>query len=45
MWTSGGCASWYLDEHGRNRTLWPGYTFAFRRRTRRVDPADHELVG
>ena len=45
VWTSGGCASWYLDEHGRNRTLWPGYTFAFRRRTRRVDPADHELVG
>jgi cation diffusion facilitator CzcD-associated flavoprotein CzcO len=45
VWTSGGCASWYLDEHGRNRTLWPSYTFAFRRRTRRVDPADHELVG
>ncbi|MGQ0576898.1 MAG: flavin-containing monooxygenase [Pseudonocardia sp.] len=45
VWTSGGCMSWYLDEHGRNRTLWPGYTFDFRRRTRKVDPADHELVA
>ncbi len=45
VWTAGGCASWYLDERGRNRTLWPGYTFDFRRRTRRVDPADHELIG
>ncbi|BBG00531.1 MULTISPECIES: flavin-containing monooxygenase [Pseudonocardia] len=45
VWGSGGCASWYLDRHGRNRTLWPGSTFAFRNRTRRVDPAAHELVA
>jgi cation diffusion facilitator CzcD-associated flavoprotein CzcO len=45
VWTSGGCASWYLDEQGRNRTLWPGYTFDFRRRTRRIHPEDHELIG
>ena len=45
VWTSGGCASWYLDARGRNRTLWPGYTFDFRRRTRRINPADHELIG
>lgn len=44
VWTHGGCAGWYLDENGRSRTLWPGYTFDFRRRTRAVDPADHELV-
>ena len=31
VWTVGGCASWYLDEHGRNATVWPGFTFAFRR--------------
>lgn len=36
VWTSG-CASWYLDAHGRNSTLWPGFTFEFRRRTRRFD--------
>lgn len=45
VWNQGGCASWYLDADGRNRTIWPGYTFRFRRRTRRVDPADHELIA
>jgi cation diffusion facilitator CzcD-associated flavoprotein CzcO len=45
VWTAGGCASWYLDDDGRNRTLWPGYTFDFRRRTRKVRPADHELLA
>jgi cation diffusion facilitator CzcD-associated flavoprotein CzcO len=45
VWLRGGCASWYLDEHGRNRTLWPGYTFDFRRRTKKVDPRNHELLA
>lgn len=45
VWSQGGCASWYLDAHGRNRTLWPDYTFRFRSRTRRIDPADHELLA
>jgi cation diffusion facilitator CzcD-associated flavoprotein CzcO len=44
VWQRGGCRSWYLDEHGVNRTLWPDFTFRFRRRTRRADPADHELL-
>ena len=30
VWTTGGCSSWYLDAHGRNTTLWPRSTFAFR---------------
>lgn len=37
IWTTGGCASWYLDAHGNNTTLWPGFTFAFRNMTRRFD--------
>jgi cation diffusion facilitator CzcD-associated flavoprotein CzcO len=45
VWNSGGCKSWYLDSHGNNRTVWPGYTFDYRRRTRKVNPADHELVS
>jgi len=45
VWSTGGCASWYLDASGRNRTLWPGSTATFRRRTRRIDPAAHELLG
>jgi cation diffusion facilitator CzcD-associated flavoprotein CzcO len=44
VWTAGGCQSWYLDESGRNTTLWPGFTFDFRRRTRRFDPESYALA-
>ena len=27
VWSTG-CSSWYLDETGRNATLWPDWTFA-----------------
>jgi cyclohexanone monooxygenase len=30
VWNTGGCASWYLDSHGRNTVLWPRTTFKFR---------------
>jgi cation diffusion facilitator CzcD-associated flavoprotein CzcO len=43
VWVSG-CTSWYLDARGRNTTLWPGFTFEFRRRTRRFDPQHYELL-
>jgi cation diffusion facilitator CzcD-associated flavoprotein CzcO len=43
VWNSGGCPSWYLDDAGRNTTLWPDYTFRFVRRTRTFDPADYVL--
>ena len=33
VWLSG-CRSWYLDQDGVNRALWPWSTLAFRRRTR-----------
>ena len=36
VWNSG-CGSWYLDRNGRNSIMWPGFTFEFRRRTRRFD--------
>jgi cation diffusion facilitator CzcD-associated flavoprotein CzcO len=39
VWGSG-CSSWYLDSAGRNLTLWPGFTFQFRRRTKRFRPRD-----
>jgi hypothetical protein len=37
VWLTGGCASWYLDRHGRSTVLWPGSTWRFRRLTRRFD--------
>jgi cation diffusion facilitator CzcD-associated flavoprotein CzcO len=42
VWNTG-CASWYLDETGRNATLWPDWTWRFRQRTAEFDPADFEL--
>ncbi|WP_276206346.1 flavin-containing monooxygenase [Thermoactinospora rubra] len=44
VWNEGGCRSWYLDEHGVNRTIWPGFTFEYWARTRRIDPAAFELI-
>ena len=43
VWTTGGCASWYLDAHGHNTTLWPGFTWRFRRATRRFQPAEYRV--
>ena len=43
VWTTGGCASWYIDRNGLNTTLWPGWTWDFRRRTRRFDPEPYVL--
>ncbi len=42
VWNTG-CASWYLDANGRNSTLWPDWTWRFRRRLASFDPADYEL--
>jgi cation diffusion facilitator CzcD-associated flavoprotein CzcO len=42
VWASG-CHSWYQDARGKNTTLWPGFTFVFRRLTRRLDPRQYEL--
>jgi len=41
VWSAGGCASWYMDRTGRNSTLWPSFTWAYGRRTRRFDPDLH----
>jgi cation diffusion facilitator CzcD-associated flavoprotein CzcO len=44
VWSSGGCASWYIDENGKNTTIWPGFTWPFRRRTRHFRPSDYRLL-
>jgi cation diffusion facilitator CzcD-associated flavoprotein CzcO len=42
VWNTG-CASWYLDRTGRNATIWPDWTWRFRRRVARLDPAEYTL--
>jgi len=44
VWMTGGCASWYLDEHGNNTTLWPGFTFAFRKMTKHFDAGAYQTT-
>ena len=41
VWTAGGCASWYLDVTGRNSTIWPDFTWRFRRRLSRLRARDY----
>jgi cation diffusion facilitator CzcD-associated flavoprotein CzcO len=43
VWVNGGCKSWYVDANGRNTTLWPDFTFQFRRRLRNFDPENYHL--
>lgn len=40
VWKSG-CNSWYLDESGRNTTLWPSFTFMYWLKTRGFDPSKY----
>jgi cation diffusion facilitator CzcD-associated flavoprotein CzcO len=43
VWQSG-CQSWYQTKRGRNTAIWPGFTFSFRHRTRRVREGDYLFV-
>ncbi len=42
VWTSG-CKSWYVDANGKNTTLWPGFTFIYRGKTRRFPATAYRL--
>ncbi|NEW25164.1 flavin-containing monooxygenase [Nocardia cyriacigeorgica] len=44
VWLNGGCSSWYLDKHGNNTTLWPDFTFEFRRLTKHFDVEAYETT-
>jgi cation diffusion facilitator CzcD-associated flavoprotein CzcO len=45
VWNTGGCSSWYLDEHGVNRTLWSGMTWQYWRETRSLKLAEYKFFG
>lgn len=44
VWHSGGCTSWYQSASGKVIAMYPGFSFTYRRHTRRMDPADHVLT-
>jgi cation diffusion facilitator CzcD-associated flavoprotein CzcO len=45
VWTAGHCASWYLDDTGRNTTLWPSFSYKFRRNTKEFDADSYEVAA
>jgi cation diffusion facilitator CzcD-associated flavoprotein CzcO len=45
VWNSGGCQSWYIDANGRNTTIWPDFTWRFRRQLRHFDADAYELTA
>jgi cation diffusion facilitator CzcD-associated flavoprotein CzcO len=44
VWDLGGCSSFYLDRTGRNATLWPDWTWRFRRLASRSDMSAYQLT-
>jgi len=44
VWTAGGCASWYQDAHGRNPSIWPTYTWRFRKETKKFDLEAYQVT-
>jgi cation diffusion facilitator CzcD-associated flavoprotein CzcO len=43
VWNTG-CMSWYQDAKGNNPTLWPDWTWQFRRRTARFNAAEYVIA-
>jgi cation diffusion facilitator CzcD-associated flavoprotein CzcO len=39
-----GCNSWYIDENGRNFTIWPHFTWKYWLRTRRLRRHEYDVV-
>jgi len=44
VWTAGGCRSWYLDDDGINRAIWPGFSFEYWARTRRARRTAYQVA-
>jgi len=41
VWQIGGCKSWYQTESGKNTTLYPTYSFVFRKATSKFKKEEH----
>ncbi len=43
VWASG-CDNWYTNAGGKNTNNWPGWTLAYKQRTRTLEPSDFETL-
>ncbi len=44
VWHTGGCTSWYKSRSGKVTAMFPGFSFTFRRLSKRYRPEDHQLL-
>lgn len=44
IWNTGGCNNWYLAESGKNTNNWPGFSYSYRKVTKRFELNDYEQV-
>ncbi|MER7765591.1 NAD(P)/FAD-dependent oxidoreductase [Kitasatospora sp. NPDC096140] len=44
VWNNGGCTSWYTDTRGNNPSIWPTYTWRFRKQTRHLDISNYQTT-
>lgn len=44
VWNAGDCTSWFVDENGHNATLWPDFSFRFRRMLKNFDVEAYETT-
>jgi cation diffusion facilitator CzcD-associated flavoprotein CzcO len=45
VWNTGGCQSWYMDEHGVNRSLWSGFASEYWLATRKFKTSEYKFLG
>jgi hypothetical protein len=43
VWNSG-CVSWYQTAEGKNTSIWPGFTFQYWKRMKRMKKEDFKWV-
>lgn len=45
VWQTGGCHSWYVDDDGVNRTLWPGSVREYEKRCGEENLIAYQFIG
>lgn len=46
VWNQGGCSSYYLKNgNGKNTSIWPGSTIAYRKQTKKMKLADYDILN
>ncbi|TGN02888.1 flavin-containing monooxygenase [Leptospira dzoumogneensis] len=44
VWDTG-CTNWYINASGKNTNNWPGHTYEYSYRTRKIDLSEYEILS